>query len=80
MITISQGVSEYIILLGENSALATGPTPDPVPATEEYQHLQNIIGEQRKIDYIRGDGNCLFRAISKELLGHESSTMSPEGL
>ena len=30
-----------------------------------------MLDKERKIDHIRGDGNCLFRALSKELLGHE---------
>ena len=30
-----------------------------------------MLGRQRRIDYIQPDGNCLFRALSKEILGHE---------
>lgn len=43
----------------------------PPPDTEGYKVLQNMLGTQRRIDYIQADGNCLFRAISKEILGHE---------
>ena len=43
----------------------------PPPDTEGYKLLQNMLGKQRRIDYIQADGNCLFRALSKEILGHE---------
>ena len=43
----------------------------PPPNTDGYKVLQNMLGKQRRIDYIQGDGNCLFRALSKEILGHE---------
>ena len=43
----------------------------PPPDTEGYKVLQSMLGKQRRIDYILPDGNCLFRALSKEILGHE---------
>lgn len=49
----------------------TGPTRDPIPSTKEYRDLQDMLGGERIIDHINSDGNCLFRSISKELLGHE---------
>ena len=44
---------------------------NPAPNTEGYKLFQNMLGKQRRIDYIQADGNCLFRALSKEILGHE---------
>lgn len=44
----------------------------PPPSYPIYDYLQpRLASIGRKVDYIRGDGNCLFRAISKELYGTE---------
>ena len=43
----------------------------PPPDTQGYKELQIMLGRQRRIDHTQGDGNCLFRALSKEMLGHE---------
>jgi hypothetical protein len=53
------------------SNAAMGHVVNPPPSTKGYNDLQEMLGQQRQIDHIQGDGNCLFRAISKELLGHE---------
>ena len=45
--------------------------PCLVPTTESYKNLEMDLGKQRRIDYINPDRNCLFRSLSKELLGHE---------
>ena len=45
--------------------------PCPVPTTESYKFLEMGLGKQCRIDYISPNGNCLFRLLSKELLGHE---------
>ena len=43
----------------------------PPPDTQGYKELQMMLGKQRRIDYIQGYRDCLFRALSKEMLGHE---------
>lgn len=43
----------------------------PPPNTQGYRDLHSMLGQWRRIDYIQADGNCLFRALSKEILGHE---------
>ena len=43
----------------------------PIPSTKSYKSLEIALGEQRRIDHIKPDGNCLFRSLLKELLGHE---------
>ena len=43
----------------------------PPPDTDGYKGLQSMLGKQRRIDFIQADGNCLFRTLSKEILGHE---------
>ena len=62
-------------ILGMESTTANGDkisyTPCPVPTTESYKFLERGLGKQCRIDYISPDGNCLFRSLSKELLGHE---------
>ena len=66
-----------LIILGEDkifantAATATGHIINPPPSTKVYNDLQKVLGKQRRIDCIQRDGNCLFRAMSKELLGHE---------
>ena len=45
--------------------------PCPIPITESYNILEMGLGKQRRIDYIRPNGNCFFRSLSKKLLGHE---------
>ena len=42
----------------------------PPPNTEEYNSVTCCLQQQdRMIDYIIGDGNCMFRSFSKELFG-----------
>ena len=45
--------------------------PCPILTTESYKSLEMSLGKHRRIDHISPDGNCLFRSLSKELLGHE---------
>ena len=42
------------------------------PPDTGYKLLQNMLGKQWRIDFIQADGNCLFRALSKEILGPET--------
>ena len=67
-----------LILLGKDKAFPNTANStsghiciNPPPSTKGYKDIQDMLGQQRRIDHIKGDGNCLFRAISKELLGHE---------
>ena len=42
----------------------------PPPSTEEYNSVTCCLQQQdRMIDHIIGDGNCMFRSLSKELFG-----------
>ena len=43
----------------------------PIPNSESYRKLEMYLGNSCRIDHIKPDGNCLFRALAKELLGHE---------
>lgn len=51
--------------------------PGPTDVTEApsypiYDYLMpKLTAQDRQIDYIRGDGNCFFRAISKDVYGTE---------
>lgn len=46
-----------------------------------YRRLKAKVRlEHRKIDYIMGDGNCFFRALSKELYGSENHHKTLRGL
>ncbi|XP_005093661.1 OVARIAN TUMOR DOMAIN-containing deubiquitinating enzyme 6 [Aplysia californica] len=45
---------------------------NPAPSYPVYDILKDKLAqENRQIDYIRGDGNCFFRALSKQLYGSE---------
>lgn len=37
----------------------------PTPSYPAYDIIRKVISDEREVDYIRGDGNCFFRAISK---------------
>ena len=42
------------------------------PLTPEYvATLKELRQAERNLDYIEGDGNCLYRAISKILFGEQ---------
>ena len=45
----------------------------PCPGTTSFLYADKLAKYQRFIDVIVGDGNCFFRAISKELFGSEKS-------
>lgn len=48
------------------------PTRRPPPADDLYFQLENALSKiSRTIDLISGDGNCLFRALSREIFGSE---------
>lgn len=47
-------------------------SPPPTTSETDYKAIQDELRKQsRQIDLINGDGNCLFRSISKELFGRE---------
>ena len=46
-------------------------TPCIVPTTESYKFLEIGLGKRCSIDYISPNENCLFRSLSKKLLGQE---------
>ncbi|KAL8624550.1 hypothetical protein ACOMHN_005851 [Nucella lapillus] len=50
-----------------------GPTDvTAAPSYPIYDYLMpKLTAQDRQIDYIRGDGNCFFRAISKDVYGSE---------
>lgn len=42
------------------------------PSDHVYRQIENSLAKiSRRIDQISGDGNCLFRALSKEVFGSE---------
>lgn len=46
---------------------------NPAPSNPVYEVLKELLAkENRKVDYIRGDGNCFFRAISKIMYGNDN--------
>ncbi|XP_064617771.1 uncharacterized protein LOC135481922 [Liolophura sinensis] len=46
--------------------------PTSPPSYEAYGSLTAIFKEEgRQLDYVQGDGNCFFRALSKEIYGSE---------
>ena len=46
----------------------------PTPSYPAYDTIRSVIRKEgRMVDYIRGDGNCFFRALSKVIYGSESS-------
>ena len=52
--------------------LEPGNIIPPPTTSKDYVALQQaLLTQDRQLDAIQGDGNCLFRSISKELLGHE---------
>ena len=52
--------------------LLTEQEVNPTPSYPIYAELKKQLAmENRKIDYIRGDGNCFFRTVSKQLYGTE---------
>lgn len=45
----------------------------PTPNYPAYKLIRKVIcPEERQVDYIRGDGNCFFRALSKVIYNTES--------
>ncbi|CAL1526569.1 unnamed protein product [Lymnaea stagnalis] len=46
---------------------------NPAPSYPIYSVLKELLAkENRQVDYIRGDGNCFFRAISKIMYGNDA--------
>lgn len=46
--------------------------PTSPPSCQAYGSLTAIFREEgRQLDYVQGDGNCFFRALSKEIYGSE---------
>lgn len=47
------------------------------PRDKSYIQLERILAKiERRIDFISGDGNCFFRALSKEISGVEKHHVS----
>ena len=77
MITVANLVA-YKMLLGANLGIQASisqcckpPIMPPCPGTTSFLYANKLAKYQRFIDVIVGDGNCFFRAISKELFGSE---------
>ncbi|GFO49696.1 otu domain-containing protein 1 [Plakobranchus ocellatus] len=66
-----QKVSLFKDVTARNSLLDEQEV-NPAPSYPIYDELRKQLSqESRKVDYIRGDGNCFFRALSKQLYGTE---------
>ena len=77
MITVANLVA-YKMLLGANLGIQASisqcckpPIMPPCPGTTSFLYANKLAKYQQFIDVIVGDGNCFFRAISKELFGSE---------
>lgn len=77
MITVANLVA-YKMLLGANIGIQASisqcckpPIIPPCAGTTSFLFADKLAKYQRFIDVIVGDGNCFFRAISKELCGSE---------
>ncbi|XP_067679680.1 uncharacterized protein [Haliotis asinina] len=50
----------------------SGKRVTPTPSYPVYRYLKSkLSSDGRQIDYIRGDGNCFFRALSKDIYDSE---------
>lgn len=54
----------------EGKSKVNVPVQHP-PDTVTYSSVQQFVGDALAVDHIRGDGNCFFRAISKQIYGTE---------
>ncbi|PVD27018.1 hypothetical protein C0Q70_12168 [Pomacea canaliculata] len=58
--------------LHERRCCAVSVASSP-PSYTVYKYLKATLASlERQVDYIRGDGNCFFRALSKEIYGSEN--------
>lgn len=77
MITVAN-LAAYKMLLGANIGIQVSINqcckPSVIPpcaGTASFDFVDKLAKYQRFIDVIAGDGNCFFRAISKELFASE---------
>ncbi|XP_076112774.1 uncharacterized protein LOC143080682 [Mytilus galloprovincialis] len=73
------GLSERAIYIDDKkqSSLRSNTDSDgkimATPSYPAYNMIRDVIEpEQRQVDYIRGDGNCFFRALSKVIYNTET--------
>ena len=50
--------------------LKTSPITTP-PPYERYYEILSVLTDQQRLDYVREDGNCFFRSLSKCITGTE---------
>lgn len=62
----------YNIKLPDYPTLGTPPGRRDAAATGVLQMLHPILGSDHVPLSVIGDGNCLFRALSRGLYGHEN--------
>ena len=56
---------EVITITSDTTMNEKPASVTPTPSYPAYDIIRKVITKERGVDYIRGDGNCLFRAISK---------------
>ena len=71
-VTGFQDASALLNGLATSDSLLMEQDVNPSPSYPIYEVLKKQLSkENREIDYIKGDGNCFFRALSKQIHGTE---------
>ena len=62
----------HLLLPPGTNCILSSVCVTPPPTTESYKAILTSLEQQNHtIDNIQGDGNCMFRSLSKELFGSE---------
>ena len=70
-IQLREHLAHLLLPQGTNCSLSS-VCITPSPTTEGYKAILTSLEQQNHtIDKIQGDGNCMFRSLSKELFGSE---------
>ena len=70
-VQLREHLAHLLLPPGTNCSLSSMRVTPP-PTTESYKAILTSLEQQnRTIDNIQADGNCMFRSLSKELFGSE---------